>query len=109
MIEIKVDNEKTKIQLNGKGDEVGYQVAVIAKAIAQENKMLAGSLIFGVAQVLTREEIMEELDKNDKASKMAEDFLASVDRLSLKEIERLIKGLDKVDKKNKKNGGEKHE
>lgn len=109
MIEIKIDNEKTKIQINGKGDEVGYQVAVMAKALAQENRLLAGSLIFGVAQVLTREEIMEELDKNDKASRMTDEFLASVNRLSLKEIERLIKGLDKVDKQNKKNGGKKHE
>lgn len=109
MIEIKVDNEKTKIQLNGKGDEVGYQVAVIAKAIAQENRLLAGSLIFGVAQVLTREEIIEELDKNDKASKMADEFLASVNRLSIKEIDKFLKVLDKIDEKNKKNGGKKHE
>lgn len=75
MIEIKVSKKQSSIELDGTRVELGWEIANIIKSLLKENKEFGKDVIFGLAQICSKEEINEMLEKYYESEEMADTFM----------------------------------
>ena len=74
MIKLIANKGEIETHIHGTFLECGAEIAVLAEQIAKDHKELAEDMIFGISEILTREEIIECLDRKTKAKSAAKEI-----------------------------------
>lgn len=90
MIKLIANKGELETSIHGGFLECGAEIAMIAEQIAKDHKELAKDMIFGISEVLTKEEILECLDKKTKAKSVAKELINKLQK-ETPELAKLLK------------------
>lgn len=95
MIEIKIeDNGECKIAISGNERLCAFEMSLIAQKLFKENKFIADSFVFGLANRRSKEEMLEVVDmayKSIEMENMSKDIKSkNKNKDVLKEIDSLL-------------------